>query len=322
MTPEVSVVVPTYRRPELLRRCLEALLRQDLPVESYEIVVADDGNDPATKNLVELLASQSAANLRYVPVRGPRHGPAAARNVGWKSAGAPIIAFTDDDCVPDPAWLREGLKSFADGVTAVRGRLIMPLPPVPTDYELNASGLATAEFVTANCLCRRSALEDIGGFDESFTKAWREDSDLHFRLIKNGRVARSESAKVVHPVRPAEWGVSLRQQRNNLFEALLYKKHPRMYRQVLGARPPWRYYAIVSAGAGAVALALTGRRRTALACAVLWAALTGRFMKRRLRGTSRAPRHVMEMAVTSALIPPVALYWRWRGAVRYRVPFL
>lgn len=322
MTPMVSVVVPTYKRPDLLRRCVEALLRQDLPPEDYEIIVADDAADPATRGAIELMASQAPENLRYVAVQG-RHGPAAARNTGWRAARAPIIAFTDDDCLPDPGWLREGLAAFEDGVAAVRGRLVMPLPRVPTDYELNAAGLMTAQFVTANCFCRRSTLEEIGGFDENFRRAWREDSDLHFRLLDRGaRIVRRDSAKVVHPVRSASWGVSLRQQRNNLFEALLYKKHPFHYRRSLGQRPPWLYYAILGTAAAALTSGARGRRPQAAALAAAWAVLTAGFFGKRLKGTSRAPSHILEMAVTSALIPPVALFWRLRGAARYRVAFL
>jgi glycosyltransferase involved in cell wall biosynthesis len=322
VTPEVSVVVPTYKRPELLARCLDALLQQDFPADKFEIVIADDAADPATRTTIEQLAAETGRELRYVPVRG-LHGPAAARNAGWRAARAPVIAFTDDDCVPDPKWLREGASAFQDGVAAVRGRVIMPIPTVPTDYELNASGLATAAFVTANCFCRRATLEAIGGFDEDFRRAWREDSEIHFRLINHGaRIVRRDSARVLHPVRPAGWGISLRQQRNNLFEALLYKKHPTLYRRLLKERTPWFYYVIVASGAGAVAAALRGRKRPAAALALLWAGLTASFFSKRLKDTSRAPGHVAEMAVTSMLIPPLALYWRLRGAVRYRVPFL
>ncbi|MEO7001912.1 MAG: hypothetical protein ABI068_08800 [Ktedonobacterales bacterium] len=66
---------------------------------------------------------------------------------------------------------------------------------------------------------------------------------------------------------------------------------------------------------------LSGRRTLTLAGAALWLWLTSTFSLRRLHGTSRAPRHIAEMALTSALIPPLAIYWRLRGALRYRVWF-
>ncbi|HEY7060971.1 MAG TPA: glycosyltransferase [Chloroflexota bacterium] len=318
----VSVVVPTYNRPDLLERCLAALVAQDLDPAAYEIVVADDAARPATDALVARWAEQAPCAVRYAAVTGA-HGPAAARNRGWQAAPGAVIAFTDDDCVPMPGWLRAGLAACTDGVAAVAGRVVMPLPPVPTDYERDAAGLERGEFVTANCFCRRDALAAVGGFDERFPAAWREDSDLHFALLERGaRVVSAPDAVVVHPVRPGRWGISLRQQRKSQYNALLYKKHPALYRARIQPAPPWRYYVslgalLVAAGAG-----LTGRRPLALGAGAVLAALSGRFCVRRLRGTLHAPSHVAEMLVTSALIPPVAVYWRLRGALKYRVAFL
>ena len=321
----ISVVVPTYRRPEALRCCLEALLAQELPPTLYEIIVADDAADGATRALVERIAAyggRSVPAVRYLAVQGS-HGPAAARNAGWHAARGAIVAFTDDDCLPDPCWLLEGLAVFrrAD-VAAVSGRIVMPTPRVPTDYEMDAARLRTSEFVTANCFCRRDALEAIGGFDERFPVAFREDSDLHFSLLAKGfEIGRAPGAIVRHPVRPAAWGVSLRQQRKSMCNALLFKKHPRLYRERIQPAPPLRYYAMLAALTFGASALVRRRPVAALAGSALWLALTGEFCARRLRGTSRAPRHVLEMAVTSALIPPLSVYWRLRGALKYRVLF-
>jgi GT2 family glycosyltransferase len=322
--PRVSVVVPTRARPVPLECCLTALLAQDLAPEDFEVIVADDAASPTTRDQATCWSARFArrgAGLRYVATSGGR-GPAAARNAGWRAAAGPIIAFTDDDCVPARDWLRAGLAAFDAGVTGVAGRVVVPLAGRPTDYERNAAHLAHAEFVTANCFYRRDALAAVGGFDERFTLAWREDSDLFFTLLERGhRLVRAPAAVVVHPVRPAPWGIGLRQQRKSMFNALLYKKHPRLYRQRIQAAPPWHYYCDVLA----LAVALGARaRRPGLARAAggVWAALTGHFCARRLRGTSRAPGHVAEMITTSALIPPLAVFWRLRGALRFRVPFL
>lgn len=204
----------------------------------------------------------------------------------------------------------------------VCGRIVVPLPSAPTDYERDAAGLETAEFATANCFYRRDALEVVGGFDERFTAAWREDADLFFSLLERGyRVARASEAVVIHPVRPAPWGISIRQQRKSMFNALLYKKHPALYRQRIQPTPPLHYYGIVGALLAALVGIVSGRGRLALMGGGLWLALTGRFCARRLRGTSHAPRHLAEMAVTSALIPPLSVFWRLRGALKYRVRF-
>jgi glycosyltransferase involved in cell wall biosynthesis len=319
----LSVVVPTYRRPALLARCLAALVGQSLESDDYEIIVADDAASDKTRQQVEELATHAGVAIRYVLVTA-RHGPAAARNTGWRAARASVIAFTDDDTVPDPGWLAAGIAALESdpGLAAVTGRTVVPLPEAPTDYERNESGLQSSEFLTANCFCRRDVLQELGGFDERFGAAWREDSDLHFALLRHSRrIARVVDAVVVHPVRPAPWGVSLKQQRKVQYDALLYKKHPELYRERIRARPPWRYYVTVLALlVGGAALAL-GYVAGGLAAFAVWAALTLEFCVRRLRGNARTVRHIAEMAVTSALIPPLSIFWRLYGAVRFRVLF-
>lgn len=323
MVPRVSIVVPTYRRPHLLDRCLTALCRQDVGAHAYEIVVADDGNDARTRRLVARRARETHGGpmIRYVAVTD-RHGPAAARNAGWNAARAEVIAFTDDDCIPDPGWLRAGLAALNGGIAAVWGRIVVPLPPDPTDYERDAAGLQSAGFVTANCFCRRATLVDIGGLDENFTAAWREDSDLYFTLLEHGHaVAAADQAVVVHPVRPAPWGASVRQQRKILFDALLYKKHRALYRRLIRKRPPWRYYAILMGLIGLLVGVIADRPGVAAIGGLVWLILTLHFCWARLRNTSRRPLHVLEMALTSILIPPLAVFWRVVGALRFRVAF-
>ena len=325
MRVRVSAVVPTYRRPDLLERCLRALLTQDLEPAEYEVIVVDDAASPATRELVERLAAgPERPSLRYLPVHR-RHGPAAARNLGWRAARGDVVAFTDDDTMPRPDWLRAGLAALGNGVAAASGQIVVPRPERPTDYELDAAGLERAEFATANCFCRRSALALLGGFDERFTAPWREDSDLHFSLLERlgpGQVVRAPEAVVVHPVRPAAWGVSLGQQRKSRFNALLYKKHPGLYRQQIQPAPPWRYYLSVLALLGAAGGLLADRPGLARPTGAAWLLLTGELAARRLRQTSRTPGHVAEMLATSALIPPLSVFWRLRGALEFRVWFL
>lgn len=333
MTIRVSVVVPTYKRLALLRRCLAALGAQDFDRSAYEIVVVDDAACAATRRLVEGWGARNAGvgdhsermlalpPVRYIPTSGAC-GPAAARNAGWRAARGEIVAFTDDDCIPATTWLRCGVAAFVDGVVGVSGQVIVPLSATPTDYEHTSAALERSEFVTANCFYRRSALARIGGFDERFTVPWREDSDLFFTLLEHkSRLVYAPEAVVVHPVRPAAWGISLAQQHKSMFNALLYKKHPTLYRQRLPPVTPWHYYGIVSALITASGALASGRRRLALGAAAVWVLMTGRFCARRLQRTARTPRHVAEMVVTSALIPPLAIFWRIVGALKFRVVF-
>lgn len=374
MTIQVSVVVPTCHRPELLNRCLTALVEQDFDPSAYEIIVVDDAASAATKRLVEDWAERTGTGsgghkgsprLQYIPVT-TTHGPAAARNLGWRSAIGEIIAFTDDDCIPDRQWLSAGVAMFAPGVIGISGRLIVPLTTMPTDYERNAAELERAAFATANCFYRRSAIAQVNGFDSRFTVPWREDSDLLFMLLKQFGIAKQSepqtmtqlrqfpfipgqgwispfdqangfnpqlgyapTAIVVHPIRPAPWGVSLQQQRKSFFNALLYKKHPELYRQWLSPVTPWHYYGIVVAlitllgtllilGLNAANQVVTG---VAIVAALTWLILTTQFCLHRLQGTSHHFSHVVEMIITSVVIPPVSLFWRMLGAITFRVVF-
>ena len=121
---------------------------------------------------------------------------------------------------------------------------------------------------------------------------------------------------------PARWGVSLAQQRKVMFDALLYKKFPAWYRARVRRTPPFAYYAMVAAGVFALFAAVQGLARAALVGVAIWLALAARFALRRLAGTSKRPRHVAEMAWTSLWIPWLSVYWRLRGALRYRVWFV
>jgi GT2 family glycosyltransferase len=327
--PRISVVVPTHLRPALLKRCLRALCRQSIGAQAYEVIVVDDGRQDAARDVVrELAADPGAPALHYLrPASG--RGPARARNLGWQAARATLIAFTDDDTIPHPDWLAHGEAALAARPEwcALAGQVVVPLEggPArrPSDHGRMMQGLQHAEFVTANAFVWRGVLERVGGFDERFLRAWREDSDLQFRLLQQaGPVGRCDSARVLHPVRHEPWGVCLRQQRNTYFDALLYKKHPRLYRERIRRVPPWDYYAIVGASAAAVAFAARGAPWTAGLSAAAATALVLRLAWQRLRPTRRDAAHVIEMLATSALIPFLSVYWRTRGALHFRVLFL
>src|SRR5689334_4631030 len=133
----VSIVVPTFRRPDLLDRCLAALVLQDFDPAEFEIVVADDAASERTRRQVERWAACYAIAIVYTTPE-PAHGPAAARNAGWRAARGAIVAFTDDDCIPTQRWLKEGVAALGRGAAAASGRVVVPLPDDPTDYDRDA----------------------------------------------------------------------------------------------------------------------------------------------------------------------------------------
>lgn len=315
----VSVVVPTYNRPDLLERCLHSLLQQSMHPEQYEVLVCDDGPSAAAEAVVRTAAEKasSALVIRYLPVRDSQ-GPAGARNVGWRHARAPIIAFTDDDTLPSGQWLEAGMNAMARGVDAVTGRIEMPLPERFTDYERDAARLEEAEFVTANCFLRRDVLERLGGFDERYTSAWREDSDLHFALLEAGHViAHEPAALVVHPLREAPFAASIGAQRKVMFDVLLYGKYPALYRERIRRGPPWFYLTVTGLLVLALVAAAAGLQRVFEAAVILWAVLTFWFFWRRLSLSFMSVQNIFELAVSSIVIPPLSIFWRFAGAMRF-----
>ena len=98
--PLVTVVIPTYGRPRQLKACLAALAEQTL-AEPWEVVVVDDGS-PQT---LDSVGPAWSGRLDLRVIRQDNAGPAAARNRGVQEARGTFIAFTDDDCLPEPQWL-------------------------------------------------------------------------------------------------------------------------------------------------------------------------------------------------------------------------
>src|SRR5690349_9868920 len=122
MQVDISVVIPTYRRPGLLRNCLNALMNQTLDKSRYEILVVSDGYDPVTEKVVQEF-KRVHPRLKYLHLP-EKKGPAAARNVGWKHANSKLIAFTDDDTLPNTAWLDAYCRSYkGEHMIAFTGRV-------------------------------------------------------------------------------------------------------------------------------------------------------------------------------------------------------
>ncbi len=316
MLVECTVVVPTIGRPSL-DALLDALAAAPGP-RPAELILVDDR--PAGAPL-------SVERPGLPPVRVVRTGgggPARARNLGWRTARTPWIAFLDDDVVPDPDWyerLEEDLADLPADVAASQGRVRVPLPGDrrPTDWERGTGGLATSSWITADLAYRRAALSAVGGFDERFPRAFREDSDLALRVMDTGaRLVRGER-RITHPVRPADRWVSLRVQAGNADDVLMRRLHGPGWRAradaALGRRP--QHTAVTAAALAAVGFAVARKPRAALAAAAAWLAGTAEFTWTRTASGPRTRGEVTTMIVTSAAIPPLAT-WHWlRGVVQH-----
>ena len=320
----VSVVIPTYRRAKLLRLCLAMLSNQNCK-EAFEVIVVSDGEDEGTALLMDEFIQHQNPSFIYT-LLSCKGGPAAARNKGWQMAKGELVLFTDDDTQPSANWLQTYwnayLKSGKKDVV-FSGKVKVPIVHSPTDYERNTAGLETADFVTANCACTKAALQKVNGFDEHFTMAWREDSELQFKLMNAGiPISKTQDAVVLHPVRKAAWGVSLKEQKKSMFNALLYKKHPQLFRSQIYASPVWSYYAMIVLLIAALILFITGWYVLSTLFFSGWLLLEITFISKRLRNNSHSLSHVCEMIVTSLLIPFLSVYWTLYGAFKYKVFFL
>jgi glycosyltransferase involved in cell wall biosynthesis len=324
---KLSIVIPTYRRLALLSRLLEAIQAQTFPSQNYEVIIVSDGPDELTEALAkEMVQNEIGSKIRFYSLP-KKQGPAAARNAGWRMSEGELIVFTDDDCIPEPDWLQAYYTAYnmrEKGIpVCFTGKVYVPVRPFPTDYEKNVANLSTAEFITANCACNREALTMVNGFDEEFPIAWREDSDLQFKFLRWGiPIIHVPDAIICHPVRNARWGVSITDQRKSMFNALLFKKHPALYKKRISSGPVWNYYLIIILSLVSVCALLLGATTIFLISLSGWAVLIGSFIVHRLRGTDNSFSHRLEMVVTSLIIPYLSVYWTLRGAWKYKVFFL
>jgi glycosyltransferase involved in cell wall biosynthesis len=317
---QISVVIPTNRRPGLLQTCINALVHQSFDKNFYEIIVVSDGDDHETKNLVKSF-KRLHPSIYYLQLSGKK-GLAAARNLGWQRAWGKLIAFTDDDCLPDKTWLATLYKTYkGEEEIAYAGRV--KVPSWSPAYKKNISQPETSEFVAANCCCTKMALEKVGGFDERFYMAWREDSDLEFKLInKNIPVVKIEEAVVIHPARRVGLGVSIKEQKKGIFNALLYKKFPELYRQKIQANESWDYYMIAVTFGCLLAGSLLQLKWLAIVFSIFWLLLTVRLTRKSLMPTAKTFDQLVEVIVTSIVIPLVSVYWQIYGAIKYKALFL
>ena len=186
-TPNVSVCVSSRNRAHLLPRLVSALEAQTLDPYSFEVIIVDDGSTDDTVQMLNELQKSTPLNL--VTLGGTGSGAAAGRNLAWRAASAPIVAFTDDDCMPNPDWLEVGLEVMNRPGRRVAAGTVRPIKG--EEHKLgqfsyipivNASNAFW--FATANAFFRRADLELVGGFDERLAKG--EDTDLAWRVIDHG----------------------------------------------------------------------------------------------------------------------------------------
>lgn len=193
----ISVVVPTYNHPYLLRATVDSLLNQT--IDNYEVIIVDDGStDPKQQRVLEDVVKRRRIRV----IEQENQGPATARNTGWRAAQSEVVAFTDDDCVVRHEWLERLLCAYNEfGVAGVGGPLSPPDDAIEANvfarydwfkneflYNLPDEPVVDPHHVggTANMSYRRSVLREVDGFDETYPIAAGEDADLKDRVEAAG----------------------------------------------------------------------------------------------------------------------------------------
>jgi cellulose synthase/poly-beta-1,6-N-acetylglucosamine synthase-like glycosyltransferase len=260
--PSCTVVICTRDRPDNLDHCLAALALVDYP--NFDVLVVD--NAPSDSRSRDIAARW---NVRYLVESRP--GLSFARNAGCRASTADVLAFLDDDSIPEPDWLRALAAGFADpSVLAVTGRILPPAASVPAGVPFNLDlgperrrfdrndplWFEKANFggigIGCNMAIHRRAFGIWSGFDERLGRGTPmhsgEESHAFFRLIEAGAViAYLPEARVVHPLSPLgdhlkDLSAAVPYMMLLFFESS-YKR--RLLRYLLSATPgtarPWRY---------------------------------------------------------------------------------
>jgi GT2 family glycosyltransferase len=213
---QISATIATLDRPEGLARCLDALLSGS--VLPAEVIIVDQSQNNATQAVVE---ARQSSRVPIVYLRQSRRGLSASRNGALARVSYPLLAVTDDDCVPDPGWIAAIVRAF-DSETApdaLTGRVLPFGPESPDTYVVSAhESLLRQEFAGktppwlvgsgGNFAVNRRWFECVGDWDErlgagSPGKA-AEDMDLFYRLLRVGARIRYEPDAVVYHERASK----------------------------------------------------------------------------------------------------------------------
>lgn len=225
MSARVCVVAAAYDRAWLLDDLVAALQAQT--VSDFEAVIVDNGSSDDTTPRLEAL---TAGDERFRVLRlEDNRGPARARNLAWRTTTAPWVAFTDDDCRPEPEWL-EQLLAAGEDADLVQGltRPVDDAPGEPGWWDRSQHVLTFSHrYETCNLLVRRDWLERLDGFDETFRIAMGEDTDFGLRAVAAGAVtAFAPEAVVRHYVWRHGFGDYLAQRRRWAEQVELMRVNP------------------------------------------------------------------------------------------------
>lgn len=244
-TPRVSVIVCTYRGSGTLVKCLDSIVALDYP--DFEILVVNDGSDERVGEI-----ATSYDGVRHLAV--PHEGLSAARNTGAAAATGEILAYTDDDCVVEPDWLKWIVAAFqADPeVGGVGGPNLPPAPGSATRARVAAAPGGASHVLLSdrraehlpgcNLAVRREVFDEVGGFNPALRTAG-DDVDFCWRILAAGHPLGFHGGAFVWHHRRFSYRAYLKQQIGyGKAEALLMPLHPDRFQGLGGAVWEGRVY--------------------------------------------------------------------------------
>lgn len=241
----LSVIIPTYNRKKTLKNTIESLLNQTYPEDKYELVIADDGSNDGTKEMISNITSNVIINYYWQKNRGR----AAARNLGIKNSKGDLLLFIDSDMLAEESLLSEHTKEYQNYKNIMvignikLSKTIKRTPFVRTVLEKenkienrsNEKGFIPNEFcLTGNLSIRKKDLEKIGFFDEKFKEYGWEDTVFGYKARDKGiRILCNPDAIAYHE----DYATNLRAhcrrwERASESAAMLFRKYPEMKKYV------------------------------------------------------------------------------------------
>jgi GT2 family glycosyltransferase len=219
----VAVVVPVRNRPDILEECLSSLANQDFPLNECEVLICDDCSTQDLEPVVNKFRN-SIPNIKLLRQEKPK-GPAAARNMGFRSSRASIFVCIDSDIICDKKFLTQIVRALAKhaGWIAAQGTVLSKgnIGGILFDAPENRG----QTYPSGASAYRADALFKVEGFDEAFLLPACEDVDLAARLLKLGDYGYVAEAVAYHPSRRVTLRTHWRWRRHWKYEMILAKRY-------------------------------------------------------------------------------------------------
>jgi GT2 family glycosyltransferase len=243
----ISVIVLTYNRKNLLKICIDSLIKQKFPKKRYEIIIINDNSSDDTLKYLQEISKKY--DLIKVITNKKNTGPGMGRNIGIKKSKYEIVAFIDDDCKADKNWLKNISKFFLynNKENAITGKLLKydnNTKSVAWEYKLNQAvknmyyhdNLSHKKYIdilaTGNCAIRKEIFKKVGYF---WIRPYGEDRDMKYRMQKKGyKIVYCEDVIVKHNLDYSLLTLLLKNIKYGRHEYYMRKKWSKKYYTIKG----------------------------------------------------------------------------------------